>query len=59
MICEIAGWVLGGMLFGVLVQVLFWGAGAGAVGGTGVGALWAHFCEIHRLGAGAGAVLGR
>ena len=34
MICEIDGWVLGGMQFGVLV----WGAGAGAVGGAGVDA---------------------
>ena len=35
-ICEIDGWVLGGMQFGVLVQVLFWVRGVGA------------FCEIHR-----------
>ena len=29
--CEVNGWVLGGMQFGVLVQVLFGGAVRGAV----------------------------
>ena len=29
-ICEIDGWVLGGMQFGVLLRVLFWGAADGA-----------------------------
>ena len=36
-ICEIDDWVLRGMQFGVLVQVLFRGAGASAVGGAGDG----------------------
>ena len=34
--CEIDGWVLGGMPFGVLVHVLFWV----------MGTVRAHFCEI-------------
>ena len=31
MICEIDGWVLGGVQFGLLAQVLLWDAVGGAV----------------------------
>ena len=34
-LCEIDDRVLGGMQFGVLVQVLCWGAGAGAIWAEG------------------------
>ena len=43
--CDIDGRVLGGMLFGLLVQLLFWGAGRQVPEGMQV-EVQAHFGEI-------------
>ena len=42
--CKIESRVQGGMQFGALVQVVFWGAVWGA--GDCAAPAWVHFCEI-------------